>query len=85
MPGIVGTLQATETLKIITGIGEILSGKLLLFDALTMTFPIIEINRNDDWITVAPKNKEEFKMDYEFFCGNKTHNDSIKSISANEL
>ena len=86
LPGVVGTLQAAETIKIITGIGEILSRKLLLFDALTMNFQIIEINRNDGWTKAAPKNKEEFlKMDYDFFCGNNVHKGSTKSISVNEL
>ncbi len=86
LPGIIGTLQATEAIKIIAGIGEPLSGKLLLFDALTMSFQIIEIARNNEWINVAPKNREELlKTDYEYFCGNKNMESSLKSISVNEL
>lgn len=93
LPGIIGTLQATEAIKIITGIGAPLSGKLLLFDALAMNFQMIEIARNDEWINSAPKNKQEFlKTDYEYFCGNKNNppnsifkEESIKSISVNEL
>lgn len=86
LPGIIGTLQATEAIKIISGIGEPLSGKLLLFDALAMSFQVIEIVRDNEWINSAPKNIEEFlKTDYEYFCGNKKSESSTKSISVNEL
>lgn len=86
LPGIIGTLQATEAIKIISGIGVPLSGKLLLFDALAMSFQVIEIARNNEWINSAPKNIEEFlKTDYEYFCGNKNSESSTKSISVNEL
>lgn len=86
LPGIIGTLQATETIKIISGIGESLSGRLLLFDALAMSFQVIEIERNNEWINSAPINIEEFlKTDYEYFCGNKNNGSSTKSISVEEL
>lgn len=86
LPGIIGTLQATEAIKIISGIGEPLSGKLLLFDALAMSFQVIGISRNNEWINSAPKNIEEFlETDYEYFCGNKNSGSSTKSISAYEL
>lgn len=86
LPGIIGTLQATEAIKIISGIGEPLSGKLLLFDALAMSFQVIGISRNNEWINSAPKNIEEFlETDYEYFCGNKNSGSSTKSISADEL
>ncbi|MES2139184.1 MAG: molybdopterin-synthase adenylyltransferase MoeB [Bacteroidota bacterium] len=86
LPGIIGTFQATEAIKIISGIGEPLSGKLLLFDALAMNFQVIEIARNNEWISSAPKNIEEFlKTDYEYFCGNKNSGSSTKSISVGEL
>ncbi|MDO9185833.1 MAG: molybdopterin-synthase adenylyltransferase MoeB [Bacteroidia bacterium] len=86
LPGIIGTLQATEAIKIISAIGVPLSGKLLLFDALAMSFQVIEITRNNEWINSAPKNIEEFlKTDYEYFCGNKNSESSTKSISVNEL
>ncbi len=86
LPGIIGTLQATETIKIITGIGKLLSGKLLLFDALSMNFQTIEIARNNEWRGSAPKNILEFlKTDYEYFCGNKNKESTVKSISVNEL
>lgn len=51
LPGIIGTIQANEVIKIITGIGEVLSGKLLVFDTLSMNtrifnFRLIEANKN---------------------------------------
>ncbi|WP_350288448.1 HesA/MoeB/ThiF family protein [uncultured Croceitalea sp.] len=51
LPGIIGTLQALEVVKVITGVGEVLSGKLLLYDGLTqatqkMNFPANAINQN---------------------------------------
>ncbi|MEO8759792.1 MAG: molybdopterin-synthase adenylyltransferase MoeB [Bacteroidia bacterium] len=73
LPGIVGTLQANEVIKIITGIGEALSGKLITFDALTMQFNTFDIIAN-------PKNKKINKLiNYDTFCG------TIKEISAEEL
>ena len=46
LPGIIGSMQAAEVIKIITGIGEVLSGKLLCFDMKTMESTIIGIKRN---------------------------------------
>ncbi len=42
LPGVIGTLQATEVIKLVTGIGEPLIGKLLLYDALTSRFETIK-------------------------------------------
>ncbi|NPA93582.1 MAG: molybdopterin-synthase adenylyltransferase MoeB [Chloroflexi bacterium] len=46
LPGVVGTLEATEALKLILGIGKPLIGKLLLYDALAMTFDVIRLRKN---------------------------------------
>ncbi len=46
LPGIIGSLQASETIKIITGIGETLSGRLFVFDALTFETRTIKIKKN---------------------------------------
>jgi molybdopterin/thiamine biosynthesis adenylyltransferase len=48
LPGTVGTIQASETLKLILGIGEPLIGKLLLYDALNMSFQIVRLDKNPD-------------------------------------
>ncbi len=68
LPGIIGTLQATEAIKLITGIGEPLSGKLMLFDALTMNSTLVKINRNQARVNDVPKDTAAFlKTDYDFF------------------
>ena len=85
LPGIVGTLQANEAIKCITGIGKVLSGKLLLINALTMDFSTIEVAHNNETIESIPVNAEEFKkMSYDFFCGT-SRNDSIKGVTVKEL
>lgn len=87
LPGIIGTLQATEVLKIITGIGEVLSGRILLVGALNMDFSTVELLRNEDaWRSTAPSTVEEFlKTDYDFFCGNKPTASVLKKITVPEL
>ena len=60
LPGIIGTLQANEVIKMITGLGEICSGKILQMNALTLNFSEIKIKRNEDLWADIPKSKEEF-------------------------
>ena len=68
LPGIIGTIQATETLKILLGIGETLSGRLLLFDALQMSFRELRLRKSPDTPRI------ERLIDYEQFCGvSRTH------------
>src|SRR5436190_22609430 len=54
LPGIIGMMQANEVIKMITGIGEVLSDKLLFFDALTSQSSQIEIERNPDVEKITP-------------------------------
>ncbi|MEO8146331.1 MAG: molybdopterin-synthase adenylyltransferase MoeB [Bacteroidia bacterium] len=83
LPGIIGMMQATEVIKMITGIGEVLSGKLLFFDALIMQSSIIEIERNPDVENVTPATIEELKkQDYNFDC---EINDMINEITVEQL
>ncbi len=77
LPGIIGTLQANEVIKLITGIGEVLSGKLLMFDALSMAFTTIAFGM------VAENKFIKELIDYEVFCG--VSSVSIKEISSEEL
>src|SRR3989339_322165 len=76
MPGIIGTMQACEVIKIITGVGNVLNGRLLLVDALNFNFDTIELEKNPDSDTIT-----ELK-DYTDFCTNET---TVKKISAKEL
>ena len=63
LPGIIGTLQATETIKLLAGVGETLAGRLLLFDALRMSFRTMKLRKRCD--EHAPITK---LIDYEEFC-----------------
>jgi len=47
LPGIVGSIQAAEVIKIATGIGDVLSNKLLIFSVLTMQFQILKIKKTN--------------------------------------
>jgi molybdopterin/thiamine biosynthesis adenylyltransferase/rhodanese-related sulfurtransferase len=63
LPGIIGVIQATETVKILTGIGTTLSGRLLLFDALTMSFREMRLRPDPDRPVI------DRLIDYQAFCG----------------
>jgi adenylyltransferase/sulfurtransferase len=63
LPGVIGTLQATEAIKLIVGIGETLAGRLLLFDALRMTFRSVKLKKRCS--EHAPVTR---LIDYEEFC-----------------
>src|SRR5690348_6957199 len=75
LPGIIGTLQAIEAIKLIIGIGESLIGRLLYFDALTVKFRELKL-RPDPQCPVCGENATIFSpIDYEQFCGTRV-NDS---------
>ena len=69
LPGVIGCIQATETIKLILGIGEPLIGRLLHYDALNMTFRTFKIRRNPKWAVGAPHPTVTGLIDYEQFCG----------------
>ncbi|HVM93251.1 MAG TPA: molybdopterin-synthase adenylyltransferase MoeB [Terriglobales bacterium] len=69
LPGLVGVIQATETIKLILGQGDSLAGRLLLVDALGMKFRELKLRKNPD-CPVCGKNRTITKLiDYEEFCG----------------
>ncbi len=72
LPGIVGTIQATEAIKLILGIGEPLVGRLLLFDALRMEMRSVTIGRNADCSLCGDHPTVRELIDYEDFCGVRT-------------
>jgi len=87
LPGIIGCLQANEVIKILAQIGEPLSGKLLVFDALSMQNRILKI-RKDAANPLTGQNKTITKLiDYEIFCGTKGTEEEQKfeSIQAKDL
>src|SRR5580700_6902642 len=69
LPGIVGSLQAMETIKLILGIGEPLAGRLLLFDALAMRFRELRLRKNPDCPICGEHRTINELIDYEEFCG----------------
>ena len=68
LPGMVGVIQATETIKSITGIGESLVGRLLLVDALRMRFRTIAIARDPKCPACGTREITQL-LDYDMFCG----------------
>lgn len=71
LPGIIGAMQATEVIKLITGIGRFLSNQLLTYNALTNETFVFDLIARKETITQLPKTKAEFEqMNYEWLCGN---------------
>jgi molybdopterin/thiamine biosynthesis adenylyltransferase/rhodanese-related sulfurtransferase len=87
LPGIIGSLQANEVIKVITGIGETLSGRLFAFDALNFSTKIFKIGKDKS----NPLNGEnptiKELIDYQQFCGivPDVINEKVKEITVQEL
>jgi adenylyltransferase/sulfurtransferase len=69
LPGIVGSLQALEAIKVITGIGEPLIGRYLIFDAKTMNFRELKLPKNPDCPVCGEDPEVTELIDYKQFCG----------------
>lgn len=69
LPGVIGTIQATEAIKLLTGIGETLIGRLMLYDALNMQFRQLKLRRNPDCPVCGNHPTVTELIDYEVFCG----------------
>ena len=69
LPGLLGVIQATETVKLILGAGEPLVGRLLLVDALSMQFRELKLRKNPDCAICGPRPTVTRLIDYEVFCG----------------
>lgn len=79
LPGTVGTMQATEAIKLILGIGTPMIGRMLLYDALEMEFNTIKVRKNPE-CPVCSKPLDEIELiDYEQFCGVPAHDRSTFS------
>jgi adenylyltransferase/sulfurtransferase len=77
--GIVGSMQANEVIKVLTGIGEVLAGKLLIFDSAYMETTVVEIPDQ--------KQREKIKnlIDYDEFCGVTQNKKIMKEVTVQEL
>ncbi len=69
LPGVVGSIQATEAIKLILGRGDTLVGRLLLFDAMTMKFRELRLKKNPDCPVCGTNPTIKELIDYEAFCG----------------
>lgn len=69
LPGIIGSLQALEAVKLVTGVGNSLVGRLLLFDGLKLQFREIELDKDPDCAVCGPQPTVRQLIDYEAFCG----------------
>lgn len=79
LPGIIGSLQANEVIKVITGVGETLSGRFFVFDALTFESRTLKIKKQ------AATPQVTTLIDYEQFCGVKAVERRIKEITVEEF
>jgi sulfur-carrier protein adenylyltransferase/sulfurtransferase len=92
LPGLVGVIQATETIKLILGQGEALVGRLLLVDALAMRFRELKLRKNPDCPVCGSHPTITQLIDYDQFCGlapsttqEKTLKNGIPQMSVQEL
>jgi len=69
LPGIIGSLQALETIKLLLGRGDLLVGRLLIFDALGMEWREVKLRRNPDCPVCGDRPTQTELIDYDVFCG----------------
>ena len=86
LPGLIGTIQATEAVKLILGIGDPLIGRLLLVDTLGATFRTVKVRKNPSCPACGTRELREL-IDYDQFCGitAEPQSRSIPQITARDL
>jgi adenylyltransferase/sulfurtransferase len=86
LPGLVALIQATETIKLLTGIGEPLLGRLLRYDALRMEFSEFRLQKDPDCPVCGLQPSVTELIDYEGFCGVPAMEEvKVKEVSAAEV
>src|SRR3990170_193709 len=80
LPGTIGTLQATEAIKLILGVGDPLIGKLMLYNALDMSFEFVKLRKNPNCNVCGPNPEVTELIDYEAFCGVPGHDHDAGSV-----
>jgi molybdopterin/thiamine biosynthesis adenylyltransferase/rhodanese-related sulfurtransferase len=92
LPGIMGTLQAMEALKLILGIGQPLKNRVLLFDALQMRFRELKLRKSPDCPICGPNRTIHALIDYQEFCGIRgaesapqAADDTMQTVTPSEL
>jgi sulfur-carrier protein adenylyltransferase/sulfurtransferase len=85
LPGLIGTIQATEAIKLILGAGDSLAGRLLLVDALRMHFRTIRVRRDPECPACGTRELQSL-IDYDEFCGTgKTSTTEARASGVQEL
>jgi adenylyltransferase/sulfurtransferase len=77
LPGTIGAIQATEVVKLILGIGESLVGRLMIYDALSMSFTEVKLRKNPHCPVCGEQPTVTELIDYEQFCGMPAHDNSL--------
>ena len=85
LPGIIGSMQALEVIKVITGVGEPLSGRFFIFDALTFESRTFNLKRNPDNPLNGTQPTQTTLIDYDEFCSVGKTESEVKEITAQEL
>jgi molybdopterin/thiamine biosynthesis adenylyltransferase/rhodanese-related sulfurtransferase len=85
LPGIIGSLQALEVIKVVTGVGDVLSGRFFIFDALNFESRTFNLKRNPNNPLNGTNPSIKELIDYEQFCGLKTPERAVKEISVQEV
>lgn len=86
LPGTIGTMQATEIIKLILGVGDPLIGRLILYDALDLSFRELKLRKNPE-CKVCGENPEITELiDYDAFCGvSASDTELVETITVEEL
>jgi sulfur-carrier protein adenylyltransferase/sulfurtransferase len=85
LPGIIGTIQATETIKLILGKGEPLIGRFLIYDALRMRFRELKLRKDADCPVCGTHPTVRELIDYEQFCGVKPAETSVSDTITDDM
>jgi adenylyltransferase/sulfurtransferase len=85
LPGVIGSIQATETIKLLIGAGDTLVGRLLLYDALEMRFREMRLRKDPRCPICGEQPSIRELQDYDALCGVKPHESAADQIGAREL
>ena len=85
LPGIIGSLQANEAIKLILGVGEPLIGRLLLFDALKLQFRELKIKKSAACPVCSENPTQRELIDYEQFCGGADSEREVSETAETEI
>jgi adenylyltransferase/sulfurtransferase len=85
LPGVIGVLQGVEVLKLLLGIGEPLTGRLLVYDALAARFRELKLRRDPACALCGERRSIFSLVDYDAFCGLKPHEQAVAMAEQIEI